>query len=147
MGKFRHLFKVDNVELCKQLRNLDNNQWVKTLLQAANYSLPGFIPEKCPIKDVRPLLTFVHQLKARIMIYSNIHSSHFHPQKIQVLNSNRAWTDEEYESIKSQGFGNLPNGFFKIIVWMFDDIDSNIAKFAVLFENYHPWNSLNFNNF
>jgi hypothetical protein len=63
------------------------------------------------------------------------------------LNSSRAWTPEEYQSVAANGFGGLPNGFFKIVVWMFDDIDLNIGKFTLVLENYHPSNSLNFNNF
>jgi hypothetical protein len=78
---------------------------------------------------------------------STLYSSNFYLQKIQVLNSSGIWTHDEYESLKSQGFGNLPNGFFRVVVWAFDDTDSNIGKFTFVHENYHPWNTLNFNNF
>lgn len=47
-SNYKQIFKIDNIDLCKELENLKNTNWLETLFNLANGTFPGNIPEKWP---------------------------------------------------------------------------------------------------
>jgi hypothetical protein len=54
--QYRLIFDLKNIEFCKTMKNLEIFPWMKTFVYINNLSLPGIIPEKCPITDVGSVL-------------------------------------------------------------------------------------------
>lgn len=68
--------------------------------------------------------------------FSNQNVSSLFIKRVQIINATLLLNDEEYVRMKSGVFGNFPNGFYKIGISFYDDIDDNIAQLIYIANNH-----------
>lgn len=57
IGKnYRQIIKVNKLEFCDAIKNLNKFAWFKSILDVADKTVPGLIPKNCPVTGVRKFL-------------------------------------------------------------------------------------------
>jgi hypothetical protein len=136
--KYREFIKLNNVKPCQVINNMGSNDWLRSLLFAADSVVPGFVPKQCPISGVSEITSTIH---------NNPIKNPFSFQKVQIVNGSATLAEEDHTKMASTGLGFFPNGFFKINITVFDNLDDNIFKCVFVYENYQHENNLKFTNF